>query len=222
MGGSGGSYLSPPSEKLGSTVASPLLTVIAHRKPPTVMAAKWDDDGVAPTEFTLIRDGKLASYAMSRRTATLMPGSQGLNGCAVADKADDPVVVRLPHVVVAPSSSRTSIRDLYKDIHHGIFVYDSTSNYISVDSMLASGVMSPGAVMFEIRNGELVTRLRRNSIQFSTPQLWKSLEALGDTSTAVTGVWGMGKGLPRTDFQHSANAPAARFKQLDVINTEAW
>jgi predicted Zn-dependent protease len=132
------------------------------------------------------------------------------------------VMVRLPHVVVAPSGVRTSVRDLYKDIRHGVFVHDSTSNYVSVDSTFSSAIMSPGAVMFEIRNGELVNRLRRNSIQFITPKLWKSAEALGDASTVAVGTWEMGKGLPRTGFQHSASAPAARFKELDVLNTEAW
>jgi TldD protein len=217
MGGSGGSYVNPPSEMLGNMVANPLLTVTAHRRPPAVMAAKWDDDGVETTEFPLIRDGRLTAYAMSCRSAATLSGESLSNGCAVAEEADDAVMVRLPHFTVAPGGAPTSLPELYRDIRHGVYVHNA--KYIAMDSTFASGLINPNTTFFEIRKGRLVSILRANTLQFSTPRMWKSLEALGDATTVRAGTQPMEKGLPRTFFTYTATAPAARFKELDVVST---
>jgi TldD protein len=217
MGGSGGSYLSPVSETLSSLVASPSLTATAHRRVPTHMAARWDDEGVATTEFPLIREGRLVTYAMSCRAAAAAPGTPRSNGCAVAQSAEDTLMVRLPHVVIAPAVGRATVRDLFKDIRHGVYVFDA--GYASTDSTFASGFLNAYRPMFEIRNGEPVSILQYNGLQFATPQLWKGIVAIGDASTVQPGFESAGKGLPSTGYLHSADAPAIRFHGLDVTST---
>jgi len=224
VGAGGVSYLAPPSEMLGSAIASPLLTVTANRNMPNVGAVKWDDEGVQPREFPLITQGQLANYITSRTTASELAALSGAHagapapstGCAIAQDADDAVLARVSHVAVAPSAKPASLEDLCHGITRGLLI--RRGGYIAVDQKFASGVMLFAGAILEIENGKIVRRIQGNALQFTTSRLWRhSLAALGDATTVWTSATQYWKGQPETLGWASATAPAALFKDVDVI-----
>ncbi|HEU4642620.1 MAG TPA: metallopeptidase TldD-related protein, partial [Gemmatimonadaceae bacterium] len=67
----GTSYLNDPLAMLGSYKAgAPLLTVTANRSQPGALATvRWDDEGVVPESFDLVRDGVLTDFQTTRESA---------------------------------------------------------------------------------------------------------------------------------------------------------
>jgi predicted Zn-dependent protease len=220
-----GSYLGIPDDTLGSLVASPLLTVTATRKSPSVTAVKWDDDGVETAELPIISKGHLENYLASRESIISLerlaaaPGPAAVRpaGCAFAPGADDPVLVRVPHLTVVPGGERASLDDLCKDIARGVLVL---RGYLTVDQQLRSGLLFNRGAMLEIVNGKIVRRLEANGLQFNTNRFWRSLTSLGDATTVEQTAVRLYKGQPARSAWSSASAPAALFKDVDIISTK--
>jgi TldD protein len=219
---SGSSYLSPPNDMLGTEIVSPLLTVTANRAMPAVSAVKWDDEGVEPQAYSLITQGRLVDYHTSRQTAPALQAWYARNdrplrsnGCAVAFDAEDPVLVRTPHLTVTPETKTANIEDLYKDLPRGILVRNAS--YMATDQQLSSCNLFHG-VMLEIERGKIVRRVDGNGLQFGTSKFWKSLIALGDSSTVQSIVIKPMKGQPWVEAAQSTSAPAALFKDVNVIS----
>jgi len=217
------SYLSPPLEVLGNVVLNPLLNVTGNRAVPSPLAVKWDDEGVEPQEFTMLKDGRVVDFATSRKTAAALGSwyqSQGKParsyGCTSAEYAQDPLQVRSPHTYIAPGTAALPLEDMYKDIAHGILV--TRCDWVSIDPQLTTGMLNYGN-MCEIKRGKIVSRVRDGAFIFSTKTLWKNLVAIGDQSTVRNVTDGYWKGNPwRSGFQ-STTAPAMRFSAVDVIST---
>jgi TldD protein len=221
-GGGQGSYLGPSSEKLGAPIANPLLSVVGNRAFPSITAAKWDDDGVECCERSLITQGRLTHYLTSQQaTVESLKNSvaHSSSGCAVSPHADDLPLVRVPHVTIAPATERTSLSDLCRDISHGVLIRDQRHVWTDPSGASALLTSSFGAAL-EIERGRIVRRLDGNGLQFSTPRFWhQSLAALGDATTVKLTARQIVKGQPETRAWSSASAPAALFKDVDVIGT---
>jgi TldD protein len=221
----GTSYLSPPDEVLGTPITSPLLNLKAHRALPAIWAVKWDDEGVEPDSYDLVRDGILVDYHTSRDTAPMLAdwyAKQGKpmrsHGCLVTPEVDMPALVRAPHLVVTPSAKGASLDDLAKELNHGILVSDI--NGFSSDHQLAGGSMLWGGKLFEVVQGKIVRRLDGNGLQFRTSTFWKSLQTLGDETTLGSSSYNLRKGQPWHAVQHVTSAPAGLFKEIDVVLTK--
>src|SRR5690606_30459856 len=67
----GTSYLAPPKEQLGNFELGPdFLNISANRSREGALATvKWDDEGVEPETYDLIRDGVLVDYHTTRELA---------------------------------------------------------------------------------------------------------------------------------------------------------
>jgi len=225
IGASGGSYLAPPEDVMGTDIASHLLTMTAGRPAPSITAAKWDDDGTETREIPLISNGRLVNYLASRQMATALRGSTrsadalpGLPGCVTAPDGDNIPLIRTPHLAIAPSPSSATLDDLCRGVKKGVLLL--YKGYVSTDNTVASGfVLYPGALL-EIDRGTVVRRLRGNGVQFATRRVWQALGALGDATTLAQNAGKMDKGQPSQFGAYSSSAPAALFKEVDVINTE--
>jgi TldD protein len=222
---SGTSFLSPYSEMLGTVVASPLLTVTGDRAAPSVMAAKWDDEGVEPQSSTVIHNGRLMNYLSSRQTAvalTSWAARQGVplrsQGCAVASEAGHPVLVRVPHLTVTPAeTASTTLEALWKDMRHGVVVRDAC--HFNTDEKLASGTLQTypfRGIVLEIVRGKIVRRLESNLFGFNTEMFWKSLQTLGSASTVRHNTFEVSKAMPWRRALQSVTAPAGLFKEINV------
>jgi TldD protein len=217
---SGTSMFTPAADFLGSHI-TPSLTVTTDRALPSVTAAKWDDEGVEVVPRTLIQDGRLVDYLTSRAYAPHLAewyAKQGKpvksGGCARAVQADWPVHVHGARVHVAPSTSNVTVDDLIRDVKRGIYVCNA--DYVMTDQQMSGGVL-PGARFYEIRQGKLGQLVGGGSLQFTTRNLWKSLVAVGGSSTLLTTHGETTKGMPWRGVQHHSTAPAALFKGADMV-----
>jgi TldD protein len=137
------------------------------------------------------------------------------HACAFAPDAGDAVLVRAPYMTMAPGRDAATAADLYKDISRGVFVSGSVA--VSTDQQFGS-IFCRGT-MFEIERGKIVSRIREGALQSTTRNFWKSLTALGDSTTMAQSEYWSSKGHPWKYAREGASAPAAFFKDVDVIST---
>jgi TldD protein len=223
IGGAGGSFLSPAVDRVGTVIASPLLTVTADRAAPNdYRAVRWDDEGVAPTPAPLIDKGRLVSYYASRQSAAALaaaapslPATAATLGYTSA-APDTGMEMIVPHLTVVPAPFAASVEDLCRDVSRGVLLYQNHERWRS-DSMLASGFKSCNrdGNLFEIVNGKVTHRLCRVGLQFATQRWLNGVRALGGVQTVEEAACD-----ERTRWKSQwpkATAPAALFKEIDIV-----
>jgi len=215
----GTSFLTP--EKLGQfRVGSPLVTITADRSQEGGLATvAYDDDGVRSTgaEFPIVRNGVFENYQMALGQAPLI-GRQHSNGCAYGESATLFPIQRMPNISLQPNPNPTSLDDLIAGVEDGIYII-GTGSY-SIDQQRYNFQFT-GQLFFEIKNGKRGGMLRDVAYQGRTPDFWNALDGLGDRSTYFLGGTNFcGKGQPAQSAPVSHGAVAARFRQINVLNTE--
>ena len=178
----------------------------------------WDDEGVEAQTFDIVRDGTLVGYQLNRQ----MAHDRGLarsNGCAYADSPGHIPLQRMPNVSLQPAADDTSVADLIGQVEHGLFVEGDKS--WSID-MQRYNFQFTGQRFFAIENGRLTHQVRDVAYQATTTDFWGSMAAVGGRGTFVLmGALNCGKGQPAQSAPVSHGAPAALFRQVNVLNTEA-
>jgi len=207
---------------LGTSVASPLLTLTGHRNVPEIQAVQWDDDGAVPQPHTVIENGVLTDYHTSGSTVSALADwyrqqNRPLqsNGCASVTDPQMAVMVQSPHLSMQPGVTRASVADLYRNLQHGLVLLNDAG--VSPDQELSSGSFSWAPMCFEVQRGKLVRRILGNVAQFNTRTFFKGLTAVGDVSTVCRKNATQSKGYPWQESLLSATAPAALFKEVNVM-----
>jgi TldD protein len=224
----GTSYITDPLQMLGSyPIGSQLLNVTANRtEPGGVMTVKWDDEGVAPEEFTLVKNGVLTDLSTTRESAGWLSDyykkagvSPNSHGCALG--AQDIVgrgmnlpLSSTPNLKIMPGSAEqnfdSSVAGMSKGLAFRRIKFD-------MDFQQSNGLGVPERV-YEVRNGKRVATIQGAGILFRSTDLWKSLIALGGTSAARRfGMFEM-KGQPPQWPYHSVTAVPAVFKDITVVD----
>ena len=144
----------------------------------------FDDDGVATTEWDLVRDGVLVGYQLDRTFAPRL-GLARSNGCAFADSPHHVPIQRMANVSLQPDAgSDVTTDDLIAGVERGIYVVGDKS--WSID-MQRYNFQFTGQRFFRIENGALAGQLRDVAYQATTTDFWGSLDGLGGPSTWVLG-----------------------------------
>ncbi|RIK09937.1 MAG: peptidase C69 [Acidobacteria bacterium] len=196
---------------------SDAVTVLADRtQEGGLSTVAWDDDGVAAQEWPLISEGILVGYQYNREIAA----AEGLPrsvGCAYADSWQHMPIQRMPNVSLQPSADDTSIEDLVSGVEDGIYI--TGDNSWSID-MRRLNFQFTGQLYYQIKNGKIAGMLRDVAYQGNTIDFWNSCEAVGGPDTYVLGgAFNCGKGQPGQVAAVSHGAPAALFRQVNVLNT---
>lgn len=196
---------------------SEAVTVLADRtQEGGLSTVAWDDDGVAAQQWPLISDGVLVGYQYNREIAA----AEGLPrsvGCAYADSWQHMPIQRMPNVSLQPSANDTSIKDLISGVEDGIYI--TGDNSWSID-MRRLNFQFTGQLYYRIKNGKLAGMLRDVAYQGNTIEFWNSCDAVGGPETYVLGgAFNCGKGQPGQVAAVSHGAPAALFRQVNVLNT---
>jgi TldD protein len=215
----GTSFATP--DKLGTLrYGSPLMNITADRSQPGGLATvAFDDDGVrcAGAEFPIIAAGVFRNYQMAIGQAALI-GRARSNGCAYADSPTAFPIQRMPNVSLEPNPQQTSLEDLFAGVDDGIYVVGEGS--WSIDQQRYNFQFG-GQLFYEIKNGKRGAMLRDVAYQGRTPDFWNAMDGLGDASTRfVGGSFLCGKGQPAQSAPVSHGAVPARFRQINVLNTE--
>jgi len=220
----GTSYLDDPLAMLGTLpVASPLVTLTGTRSTPGGLATvRWDDEGVQPDEFTLVKDGVLTDYQTTREAAGWLReayAKRGLafrsHGCASAESALFAPQVFPPNLRLEPGAQEVGLEDLLAGLQRGVYVRGLE---LGLDFQQRSGWSWRG-LFYEVKGGKKVARLEHAGLLFRTTELWKALTALGGPGSLRWRPAGRGKGEPAQAVEYSVGAVPARFQPQTIIDS---
>jgi TldD protein len=222
----GTSFVAPPEKVLGTLRYGPsIMNVRADRSQPGALATiGYDDDGVAPEDFLLIKNGILDDYQTTREQATWLKWwydktgrPTRSHGCAYADNWSSIQFQRMPNVSLMPGARNLVWQDLISATDRGIAIIGDSS--FSIDHQRYNAQFS-GQLFYEIKGGKITSMLRDVAYQFRTLDFWSSLRLLGGRrSYELWGTFSDGKGEPVQTNAVSHGAVPAVFAQVNVLNT---
>ena len=214
----GTSFVTP--DKLGKLkYGSDLVTIVGDRTQEGGLATvAFDDDGVRTqgAEFDIVRNGRFENYQMSIGFAKAI-GRKRSNGCAFADSWDKFPIQRMPNISLQPGRKKVSAEELMSDIQDGIYIMGDGS--WSIDQQRYNFQFG-GQVFYEIKNGKLGQMLRDVAYQGNTVEFWNACDGLcGKEEYFLGGAFNCGKGQPEQIAPVSHGAVPARFRKINVLNT---
>ena len=222
----GTSFIAPPGEKLGQLRYGPdFMNIQGDRSQEGALSTVgYDDDGVQPDEFLIVKDGIFNDYQTTREQAPWLAdwyATQGKpvrsHGCSYADSWGSVAFQRMPNVSLLPANDGTTWDDLIAGTDRGIAIVGDGS--FSIDQQRYNAQFG-GQVFHEIRGGKIVGMLKDVAYQIRTPDFWNSMDKIGGrASYALGGSFFDGKGQPSQSNAVSHGSPPARFRQVNVINT---
>lgn len=218
----GTSFLNDPLAMLGAyQVGGPLLTVTANRSELGGAATmKWDDEGIAPDEFTIVKNGVLVDFQTTRESAgwlkdAYVKSGKALrsHGCSNAPSAEEAPMQHVPNLMLAPGREAGDFDALVSNMADGIAIKQAT---LDMDFQAGSG-LGLGSV-FEVKRGKRVAQYPSAGFLFRSTDLWKSLLTVSsDAQLRRYGVMAQ-KGEPPQGCYHSVTAPPAVVKGLTLID----
>ena len=218
----GTSYLKEPLAMLGTyQMGAPAITVTANRSERGgAGTTKWDDEGVSPDEFTLVKDGVLVDFQTTRESArwieeyyTRRTRPLRSHGCASAPSALEVPLTHIPNLALAPGRKALDFDAAVAKMKKGIAVREMS---LDMDFQNVSG-LGTGRV-YEVKDGKRVARLNGAGFLFRSTDLWKSLAGLGGPESVQRFGCAAQKGEPMQQTYHSVTAPPAAFEQLTLID----
>jgi TldD protein len=228
----GTSFITDPLGMVGNLqVASPLVTMTTNRSVPAQLATvQWDDEGVVPSETTLVTNGVLTDLQTTRESAGWLAPYYRRTGKPVRSAghaaAEDALAItmqHMPNLALTPNQSSVGIADLVANVDRGVLI--EGGEVWGVDSQARNGVLM--GRMREITQGRLGRYMIGSMFVFNTLELWKKIQAVGGSRTQATvsysrwsmfGAGGDEKGQPRQTTSYSVRAPAATIPGLAAID----
>jgi TldD protein len=223
----GTSFISSPEEFLGSFRYGPeFMNIQGERTTPAALSTVgWDDDGVRPDEYLIVKDGVLNDLQTTREQAPWLEewyGSQGVavrsHGNCYSQSWEDVQFQRMPNVnLLANADSDVTEEELIADVENGILI-DGDGSF-SIDQQRYNAQFG-GQVFYQIRDGRVTGQLKDVAYQIRTPEFWAGMDGLGGESTyGIGGSFGDGKGQPAQSNSISHGCPTTRHRDVTVINT---
>ena len=222
----GTSFVSPPEKMLGTLRYGPeMLNVQGDRSQPGACATVgFDDEGVVPEDFLIIKDGMVNDYQTTREQANWLKWWYEKNGkpvrshgCSYGDNWSSVQFQRMPNVSVLPGPKEQSFEDLIAATDKGIAIVGDGS--FSIDQQRYNAQFG-GQLFYEIKGGKVVGMLKDVAYQMRTPEFWNALDMLGGKKSYELGAsFFDGKGQPGQSNSVSHGCPPTRHRQINVINT---
>jgi TldD protein len=202
------------------------MNVQGERSTPGALATVgYDDEGVQPRDYLIVRDGVLHDLQTTREQAPWLADwyrSQGLpvqsHGNSYAQSWADVQFQRMPNINLLPHPERdVPLEELIGDVRNGILI-DGNGSF-SIDQQRYNAQFG-GQAFYEIRDGRVGGMLKDVAYQIRTPEFWNAMDLLGGPSTyAGGGSFGDGKGQPAQSNAVSHACPPTRHRDITVINT---
>lgn len=222
----GTSFLAPPETQLGRFRYGPdFMNILADRSAEgSLSACGWDDEGVAPEDFYIVRDGMFVDYQTTREQAMWLDWwykQRGMqtrsHGCSYAQTWADVQFQRMPNVNLLPGDQDLTWEDLIAATENGIAIVGDGS--FSIDQQRYNAQFG-GQLYYEVKHGKITGMLKDVAYQMQTPSFWNAMDMIGGKrSYELGGAFGDGKGQPAQSNAVSHGCPPTRHKQINVINT---
>ena len=197
-------------------IGSKRVNFMADRTQPGGLATvAWDDDGVTPGRWPIVKDGMFVGWQTTRDQASWIGESES-RGCSYGQGYKGVAFQRMPNISLQPGSEGYTTEDLINATEDGILV--SGRGSWSIDHQRYNFQFS-GQMFWEIKRGRLTRPLRDVAYQANTVEFWKSCDMIGGKGTyRLGGTFGDGKGQPGQSNAVSHGCPPARF-QVNIVNT---
>jgi len=223
----GTSFIFPPERFLGSFRYGPEIMNVQGERSSVggLSSVGYDDEGVRPRDYTIVRDGVLVDLQTTREQAPWLAEWYARtgqpvrsHGCSYAQSWSDVQFQRMPNVNLLPHPERdVPLEELIGDVPNGILI-DGNGSF-SIDQQRYNAQFG-GQVFWEISNGRLGGMLKDVAYQMRTPEFWNSMDLIGGPSSYWVGAANNdGKGQPGQSNAVSHGCPPGRFRQVNVINT---
>jgi TldD protein len=222
----GTSFVAPPDKFLGKFRYGPdFMNIQGDRSQPGALATiGYDDEGVAPDDFLIIRNGLVNDYQTTREQAMWLDWwykqqsrPTKSHGCSYADSWSSVQFQRMPNVSLLPGDNDRTWDDLIAATDSGIAIMGDGS--FSIDQQRYNAQFG-GQLFYEIKGGKITGMLKDVAYQIRTPDFWNSMDMIGGRRGYE--VWGSffdGKGQPGQVNAVSHGSVPARFRNVNVINT---
>src|SRR5687767_8525392 len=222
----GTSFIAPPEKMLGKLKYGPeFMNVQGDRSQPGALSAiGWDDEGVQPNDFLIVKNGIFNDYQTTREQALWLESwykSQNMpvqsHGCSYAQSWANVQFQRMPNVSLLPGEKDLVWDDLISATDRGIAIVGDGS--FSIDQQRYNAQFG-GQLYYEIRGGKITGMLKDVAYQMRTPEFWGALDLLGGPrSYFLGGAFGDAKGQPSQSNAVSHGCVPTRHRQINVINT---
>jgi TldD protein len=218
----GTSFCAPPHEVINKLqFGSELMTIRADRvQDRSLSRVAWDDEGVPADDWKIVDKGVFKDYQTTREQAAWIEDLTGVkhsHGCSFAQSWSDVPFQRMPNISLEPNEQDVTLQDIISATDRGIMITNRGS--YSIDHQRYNFQFG-GQAYWEVRNGRVTGMLRDVAYQATTTQFWNALDMLGGKSTYfLGGTFNDGKGEPGQSNQVSHGCPAARFRNINVINS---
>ena len=222
----GTSFVSPPEKMLGKFRYGPdFMNIQGDRSQEGGCGTiGYDDEGVKPEDFLIIKNGIVNDYQTTREQANWLKwwyDSQKKptrsHGCSNADSWGTVQFQRMPNVSLLPGTKDIGWDDIIAATDKGIGIVGDGS--FSIDQQRYNAQFG-GQVFYEIKGGKIVGMLKDVAYQMRTPDFWNSMDMIGGKkSYFMGGAFNDGKGQPPQVNAISHGCVPTRFRNINVINT---
>jgi TldD protein len=222
----GTSFVAPPEKMLGKLKYGPeFMNIQGDRSQEGGCATiGYDDEGVKPESFLIIKNGVMNDYQTTREQANWLKwwyDSQGKpvrsHGCSNADSWSSVQFQRMPNVSLLPGTKDIGWDDVIAATDRGIAIEGDGS--FSIDQQRYNAQFG-GQVFHEIKGGKIVGQLKDVAYQIRTPDFWNSMDMIGGPKSYIMGgAFNDGKGQPGQSNAVSHGCVPSRFRNVNVINT---
>lgn len=214
----GTSFATP--DKLGKLqMAAPHLSVYADKTTPGGLAScGYDDDGVKTQRWDILRSGVFVGYQTTREQAGWI-GEPASRGTSYAEDYKSFPFQRMPNVSLEPGKKDLGLDDLIAATDDGIYI--SGAGSWSIDHQRYNFQFG-GQMFYEVKRGKVQRVLRDVAYQANSVQFWNACDLLGGPrSFQLHGSLSDGKGEPGQSNAVSHGCPPARFRKINILNTNA-
>ena len=222
----GTSFIAPPEKQLGVLKYGPeFMNIQGDRSQEgSLSAIGYDDDGVQPDTFLIVKNGIFNDYQTTREQTPWLKDWYAKSGkplrshgCSYADSWGSVQFQRMPNVSLLPGEKEQGWDELIAATDRGIAIVGEGS--FSIDQQRYNAQFG-GQLFYEIKGGKIVGMLKDVAYQIRTPEFWNSMDMIGGKkSYTLGGSFFDGKGQPPQVNAVSHGSPPARFRNVNVINT---
>jgi TldD protein len=205
-------------DKLGKLrYAAPIVTIYADKTTPMALATcGYDDDGVKTQKWDIVKDGLFVGYQTTREQAGWI-GEKESRGTSYAQDYKSFPFQRMPNVSLAPGKKDLGVKDLIAATDDGIYIVGNGS--WSIDHQRYNFQFG-GQMFYEVKKGKITRALKDVAYQSNSIEFWNACDLLGGAREwQLGGALNDGKGEPGQSNAVSHGCPPARFKQVNILNT---
>jgi TldD protein len=176
----------------------------------------YDDDGVKTQRWDIVKDGVLVGYQTTRDQAGWIGEKESRGTCYAQDFRSFPFQ-RMPNLSLAPSPQATTLADLISSTDDGVYITGNGS--WSIDHQRYNFQFG-GQMFYEVKKGKITHALRDVAYQANSVEFWNATDGIGgEKSWELHGTLWDGKGEPTQSNAVSHGCPPARFRQINILNT---